>query len=103
MPDALVTALEATGLPFAHYGWSKAPKGDYGVYAEWGENTLYAGNRHGERVTQGSVHYFTRDSSGSFKDMIEAALDIAGAAWYLDTIQFEEDTGYIHLEWAWEL
>lgn len=103
MPDALVTALEATGLPFAHHAWSRAPEGDYGVYTEWGDNALYADDRHAERATQGSVHYYTRDPSGAPKQTIEAALDAARAAWYLDMIDFESDTGLIHYEWAWEL
>jgi hypothetical protein len=31
---------------------------------------------------------------------VEAVLNAAGASWYLNTIQFEEDTGYIHYEWV---
>ena len=34
MLEQLKQALEATGFPFAHFGWSKAPAGDYGTYAE---------------------------------------------------------------------
>ena len=31
------------------------------------------------------------------------ALDAAGIAWYLNSIQYEEDTGLIHYEWVWEV
>lgn len=103
MPDALLTALGATGYKFAHFAWNKAPEGDYGVYNEWGENTLYADNRHGERATQCSVHYYTRDASGTPKATIEAALDACDAAWYLDMCELESESGYIHYEWAVEL
>ena len=101
--DELVTALTNTGLSFAHFGWSHAPAGDYGVYAEDGANDLEANNVHLERVIEGTVDYFTRDDSGTPKATIEAALNSCGAAWYLNSIQFENDTGYIHLEWVWQV
>ena len=103
MPDAVITALTATGLSFAHHAWAKAPEGDYGIYTEWGENSLYADDKHAERAAQFSVHYYTRDPSGTAKESIEAALDSCGAAWYVDLIDFESDTGFLHYEWACEL
>jgi len=98
----LVTALTNTGLKFAHFGWSKAPSGDYGVYAEDGANDLIAGNKHIEKALQGTVDYFTRDATGAPKTTIEAALDSVPVAWYLNSIQYESDTGYIHYEWVFE-
>ena len=98
----LETALTATGLKFAHFGWSKAPKGDYGVFAEDGANDLVAGNVHAERVIEGTVDYFTRDANMAAKALIEAALNSC-AAWRLESIQFESDTGYIHLEWVFQV
>ena len=101
--NELKTALTNTGYKFAHFGWSKAPAGDYGVYAEDGANDLIAGNVHVEKVLQGTVDYFTRDDSGAPKTTIEAALDSVPVAWYLSSIQFESDTGYIHYEWVFEV
>lgn len=101
--DELKTALDATGYLFRHYGWSKAPSGDYGVYAEDGENALEASNVHAETVLTGTVDYFTRDDSSTPRETIEAALNGIPCAWYLNTIQFEEDTGYIHYEWVVEV
>ena len=124
--DELIKALLATGYPIAHFGWSRAPEGDYGVYAEDGANDLIAGNRHVERVVEGTIDYFTRHvdervvyghegdaydtHSGLYswldahpaKTAIEAALNSCGAAWYLNSIQFEPETGYVHLEWVWQ-
>ena len=100
--DEMITALTATGYSFAHFGWSTAPEGDYGVYAEDGANDLIANGRHTERILQGTVDYFTRDDSGAPKTAIETALDGAGIAWYLNSVQLESDTGYIHYEWVWE-
>ena len=124
--DELIQALEATGYAFAHFGWSRAPEGDYGVYAEDGANDLIAGNRHVERCVEGTVDYFTRavDATVAYqadgqvyaatdgvyawadrlpaKTAIENALEAARCAWYLNSIQFEPDTGYVHLEWVFQ-
>lgn len=101
--DELKAALDNTGLAFAHFGWSKAPAGDYGVYAEDGANDLEANNIHAERAVQGTVDYFTRDDSGAPQAAVEAALESVPCAWYLNSIQFEEETGYIHYEWVFEV
>lgn len=105
MLDALKYALDQTGLPFAHFGWiqgSAQAQDDHGVYAEDSERTLFADNGHAEKVIQGTVDYFTRDDSGAPKAAVEAALEAAGVAWYLNTIQLESDTGFIHYEWIFE-
>ena len=93
-------ALNDTGYPFEHYGWSKAPDGDYGVYAEDSGEDFVANDVHLERGTAGTVDLFTRDDTSAPRDAVEAVLNAAGASWYLNTIQFEEDTGYIHYEWV---
>lgn len=125
--DELVQALKATGYAWAHFGWSRAPEGDYGVYAEEGANDLIASGRHVERVVRLTVDYFTRavdsrvvysgdgeayntDGTGLYswfdshpaKTAIEEALDSVGCAWYLNSVQFENDTGYVHFEWVVE-
>ena len=84
----LITALTNTGLSFAHFGWSKAPAGDYGVYAEDGANDLIAGNVHVEKVLQGTVDYFTRDDTGAPKATIEAAMESVPVAYYLNSVFF---------------
>ena len=96
-----VTALDGTGYLFAHYGWSKAPDGDYGVYAENGAEDFIANDVHLESALTGSLDYFTRDASGTPKTVIENAINSLGIAWHLNTVQFEDDTGYIHYEWIW--
>ena len=103
MLSDLVTALTGTGLKFAHFGWSKHPAGDYGVYAEDAANDLGADNIHAEKVVQGTVDYFTRDDTGAPQTTIEAALEGIPCAWYLNSVQFEDDSGYIHYEWVFEI
>lgn len=102
MLDALITALTGTGYRFEHYGWSKAPAGDYGVYAEDGGNDLEADGLHSEKALTGTVDFFTRDDSSTPRETIEAALE-GVCAWSLNSIQFEPDTGFIHYEWVFEV
>ena len=61
----LHNALNATGYPFEHYGWSKAPEGDYGVYAEDSGEDFVANDVHLERGTAGTVDLFTRDDTSA--------------------------------------
>lgn len=102
----LIAALTATGYKFAHYGWAKnAPetKRDYGVYGEDDEIALYADNKRAEAVLQGTIDYYTRDDSGTPKSTIETALDSYNIPYRVESIQFENDTGYIHYEWVFEV
>lgn len=101
MPDKLTDALDATGYLFALFAWSKSPDGDYGVYAPDGSNDLHAGDQHAEHAVEGTVDYFTRDGTGTPQAVIEHALDnVDACSWYLNSVQFESDTGYIHYEWV---
>lgn len=99
----LETALAATGYKFAHYAWSHAPAGDYGVFAEDSSNDFEADDVHAETALEGTVDYFTRDDSGTPKTTIEAVLEGLNVPWYLNSIQYEDDTGYIHYEWVVEV
>lgn len=95
----LATALATTKYSFAHYAWSHAPSGDYGTYAEDEGIDLTADSVHAEKGLEVAVDYFTRDDTGTPQTTIEAVLDGLNTPWYLDTIQYEDTTGYIHYTW----
>ncbi len=99
----LIAALNATGYDFAHFAWAHAPSGTYGTYSEDGENRLAGSNKTAENVLIVYVALFTKDDSSTPRTTIESALDGIPCAWYLNTVQFEEDTGYIHYEWVCEV
>ena len=104
MLEKLGAALAATQLPFAFASWSKAPAGDYGVYTPDGANDLEADDRHAEKVITGTVDYFVRGKGAAEMALIETALDsVEGIAWQLNSVQYENDSGYLHLEWAFEV
>lgn len=103
MLDALTTALNSTGYKFAHHAWSKAPNGDYGTYAEDDERSIWADGHGADYSLIGTIDYFTRDDSKTPRRTIEAALNGIDISWYLNSIQYESDTGYIHYEWVFEV
>lgn len=104
MLEKIKTALDATPYPFAHFGWSHSPNGTYGVYAETGGVDLEADNRHAEQGLSGRISLFTRDSSATPRETIEAALEqVEDCAWYFAGARFDEATGMIELEWAFEV
>ena len=103
MLDDLITALDGTGYAFARYAWSKAPEGDYGTWAEYGESNLWAAGRMQELDMIGVVEYFTRDATGTPRKTIEAAFAAADVSWTLDNVGFEPESGYIHYIWTFEV
>lgn len=100
--DRLKQALNNTGYLFAHHAWDAKPQGDYGVYAEDEGDDLIADNRHIERGTRGYIDYFTRDDTSVPRTTIESALNEV-CSFSLESIQFEDDTGYIHYGWVFYL
>lgn len=74
----------------------------YFVWQEDGSDDLIADNRHAERMISGTTDLFTRQEFDPWKDRFEAALNAApGIVWELNSIQYEEKTGFWHCEWVW--
>lgn len=101
--EKLKQALEETGYDFRFCAWRSAPDGDYGTYFPESGADLVVNNVHLERGTVGYVDYFTRDPSDTPRNVIEAALNESGCGWSLNSVQFEEDTLYIHYEWMFRI
>ena len=99
--NEILTELQKLGS-FAAWGWSKQTAGDYGVVSADGQNALRAGDALAEKVTEGTIDWFTRNPSGTVPGGVETALDALGASCYLNSIQYESDTGLIHYEWVWQ-
>ena len=99
--DEILNELKKLGA-FTAYAWSHAPADNYGVIAIDGQNALRAGNKTAEKIPEGTIDWFTRNPSSAVPGQIEALLDRLGASWYLNSVQYEEDTGLIHYEWVWQ-
>lgn len=76
----------------------------YIVWAEDAEGKrIAADNKKAEYSIQGTIDYFTKEDMDPMTERIHNALKKAGIAFYLNSVQYEEETGYIHYEWIWEV
>lgn len=99
--DTLRDALKSVGVPVGHYRVHKQTD-RYIVWAEDNQaSALWTEDGMSRQVVQGTVHYFTKTEYDANVDKIQAVLGRA-VSWRLNSIQYEDDTGYIHWEWVWE-
>jgi len=97
-------ALLSLSMPVHHFFPHKEKADQYIVWAEDGEaGAGYADNQKTNQVIQGTLDYFTKTEFDSNLALIQEKLNSMDMAWRLNTIEYEEDTGYIHYEWVWEL
>lgn len=86
-----------------HYNAHKKPD-KYIIWAEDGEaGSGHADNHKTNQVIQGTIDYYTKMEFDPNFNLIQEKLNSVDIAWKLNSIQHEEDTGYIHYEWVWEL
>lgn len=97
--DAMLRVTENVG----HY--EAMQKDDqYIVWAEDFEtNSLHVDNEKKEQVIQGTIDYFTKEDGDKNVDKIQHELKTAKITYKLNSVQNEEETGYIHYEWIWEI
>lgn len=97
--DAL---LEVIPDVFHYEAWSKPDK--YIVWAEDGEaDSLSADDKKTDQVLQGTIDYFTKTEYDPNFELIQEKLNSIDISWKLNSVQHEEETGYIHYEWVWEI
>lgn len=75
----------------------------YFVWQEDGANDLEADGLHTERAITGSTDLFTKQEFDPWKEQFEAAMEALGLPWSYNSFQYEEETGYYHYEWYWEV
>lgn len=91
------------GPPVFHY-FASGQTGNYIVWAEDGEgDSLHADGRKTEQVTQGTIDYFTKTENDPVVTQIQDKLTENEISWRLNSVQYEQDTGYIHYEWVFEV
>ena len=103
MLETLQQALAALTERCWHYVAEPNAVPPYLVWAEDGDNDLAGDNLHGERCYTGTVDLYTRADPEPLFEAVPAALEDIGASWYLNSVQYEEDTGLTHFEWVWEV
>lgn len=75
----------------------------YFVWREDGRNDLNASNRHVERAVTGVTDLYTKIEFDPWGDQLGEALSSRGIAWSLVGVDYEEDTGFFHWSWDWEV
>lgn len=76
----------------------------YIVWAEDSESSsLSSDNQKQIQAIQGTIDYFTKKDNDTVVDEIQEALKAEKVSFYLNSVQYEEETGYIHYEWVWEV
>lgn len=100
--EALRSALVALTEKVYRYTAPPNEMPPYLIWAEDSRNDFVAGDRHCENAWQGTVDLYTMDEADPLTGQVETALDsLPCCAWYLNSTQYEEDTGLIHHEWVW--
>ena len=93
--EAMIAALEATGIPFREDGWhderTPHPAAPYGEYAIDGGDEL-----------RGDDHRQLASLTGTVAQ-VEDALDGCMISWELNSRQYEPDTRLTHYEWLFEV
>ena len=78
-------------------------KDKYIVWAEDGEgNSGHADNKKNQ-VIQGTIDYFTKDDADPVVEEIQEAFELYEISYKLNSVQYEDETEYIHYEWIWEV
>lgn len=103
MLDALVNTLKAyTDIPFAEMAWSHSPDTDYGVVTlEKREQLTANADSIAETMLGGYVDLFVRIGTVDKMKQVDDALSTLGIWFKLNSVQYEDDTGYTHFEWVW--
>lgn len=92
--------LAVTENVFHFHAWKKTDR--YFVWQERDPDDFLADGIHAERAVQGITDYFTKIEYDPNVEAFEAVMnETPGVAWSLNSVQYEEETGFIHYEWYW--
>lgn len=75
----------------------------YFVWQEDGEHILAASNNHAERAMEGSSDLYTKVEFDPWVEELGVALENAGISYSYTFTEYEEDTGFYHHTWDWEV
>ena len=106
MFDELVTKLKAIqGVQFTEYEWKTRPNGNHGtVQLDFEAEDDNGDDRHQNRAWEGSVDLYTHGKEMLIVAAVESALeDVCEGSWYLNSEQYEQETGLVHREFVFQI
>lgn len=83
--------------------WERLKSNRYFVWQEDGRNDLLADGIHAEIAVTGTTDLYTQQEFDPWVEELQEAFELHGISWYLNSVQYEEDTGFTHYEWVWEV
>ncbi len=97
--NALLTVTDNVG----HYtAWDDSDK--YIVWAEDSESAeLLVDNYKPGQTIEGTIDYFTKSEDDENIERIPKALNNAKIWWRLNSVQYEDETRFIHYEWLFRV
>ena len=106
MYEELVSRLkEISGVQFTEYEWKTRPNGNHGtVQIDFEAEDDNGDDNKQERAWEGSVDLFTRGKEMTIVAAVESILEeVCEGSWYLNSEQYERETGLIHREFVFQL
>ena len=101
MIEKIGEALSAV-VPNTYHYWRPGLSAPFCVWSEDSGRSLNSDNGSRDFAHEGTVDYFTKEEFDPAIDLIQSALGEV-CTFYLNSVQYEEETGLIHHEWAWLL
>lgn len=104
--DYLVDLLQAIpNVQFAEYEWKTRPAGNFGtVQLDFEADDDIGDDCKQDRAWEGSVDLFTHGKEMMIVAAVESALaEVCESAWYLNSEQYERETGLIHREFVFQI
>ena len=104
--DELVRQLQAiSGVQFAEYQWKTRPNGNFGtVQLDFEAEDDIGDDCKLDRAWEGSVDLYTRGKEMLIVAAVESALEnVCGPSWYLNSEQYEQETGLVHREFVFQI
>lgn len=104
--DELVRQLKAIrNVSFTEYEWKTRPNGNFGtVQLDFEAADDIGDDQKIDRAWEGSVDLFTHGKEMMIVAAVETALEsVCGGSWYLNSEQYERETGLIHREFVFQI
>lgn len=99
--ETIIAAHTAVTDAVSHNERMKSDR--YFVWGEMGQDDLEASNIHAEKAVTGYTDLYTKQEFDPWKDQLEESFDKYGIFWSLNSVQYEEETGFTHYEWYWSV
>lgn len=101
--EAVMNALLTVTNDVYHY---TAPA-DSTRYIVWAEEmevaSLEADNYKPGQTIEGSIDLFTKNEDDAWIEAVPDALNFARIGWELNSVQYEDETRFIHYEWLFRV